>query len=122
MNKLDEALAHATRALAIVEKAGSDGEPRLPGALEDLCEVQLARDQPAACLPLAERAVTLIEARGAEADPQELADGRYLIARAMWDAKLDRAKARALAVQARAEEPGADRQRVVADWLTAHRL
>ncbi len=122
MHELDEALAHATRAVAIVEKAGADGEPRLPGALEDLCEVQLARDQPAACVPLATRAVALIEARGKDADPQELADGRYLIARAMWDAKQDRTKARALAVQAQAEEPGADRQQVVADWLTAHRL
>jgi len=121
-HQLDEALAHASRAVAIIEKAGPDGEPRLPGALEDLCEVHLARDKPAECLPLATRAVELIEARGNDADPQELADGRYLIARAMWDAKQDRVRARALAARAQAEEPDAVRQQVVAAWLRAHPL
>ena len=121
-HQLDEALAHASRAVAIIEKAGPDGEPRLPGALEDLCEVHLARDKPSECLPLATRAVELIEARGNDADPQELADGRYLIARAMWDAKQDRVRARALAARAQAEEPDAVRQQVVAAWLRAHPL
>ena len=121
-NKLDEALAHASRAVAIIEKAGRDGEPRLPGAVEDLCEVYIARDQPASCLPLAVRVVALIEAHGKDSDPQELADGRYLIARAMWDAKQDRARARALAAQAQAEEPDAERQQVVAAWLRSHPL
>jgi len=72
--------------------------------------------------PLATRAVELIEARGNDADPQELADGRYLIARAMWDAKQDRVRARALAARAQAEEPDAVRQQVVAAWLRAHPL
>ena len=98
--------------------------PSLMGhsALEDLGEVYLARDQPAPCIPLARRAVELIEALGKGSDPQELADGRYLIARAMWDAHQDRPRARALAVQAQAEEPDAERQQVNAAWLTAHVL
>ncbi|CAN5629402.1 hypothetical protein BH11MYX1_BH11MYX1_28630 [soil metagenome] len=121
-HELDEALAHANRAVAIIEKAGPDGEPRLPGALEDLCEVHIARAKPAECIPLAERAVKLLEAHGHDSDPQELADGRYLIARARWDANQDRPRARALAVQAQAEEPDAERQQVVADWLKAHVL
>ena len=119
---LASALVHARRAIEIIEKAGIDGEPRLPGALEDLCEVDLARDTPAECIPLAERAVKLTEARGKDADPQELADGRYLIARAMWDANQDRPRARGLAVRAQTEEPDVERQHEVAAWLAAHRL
>ena len=120
LNRLPEALAAARRAVAIVEKAGADGEQRLAGALSDLCEVEIAMDKPADCIPQAQRAVAAITARGATANPLELADARYVLARAMWEAKLDRPRARQIAMQAQAEHPLAERRQVMADWLAQH--
>jgi predicted Ser/Thr protein kinase len=120
LDRLPEALAAAHRALAIIEKAGVDGEQRLAGALSDLCEVEIAMDKPADCVPHAQRAVAAITVRGAGADPLELADARYVLARAMWEAKLDRPRARQIAVQAQAEHPLAERRQIMADWLAQH--
>ena len=120
MSQLPEALAAAQRAVAIVEKAGADGEQRLAGALSDLCEVEIAMDKPADCVPQAQRAIAAINARGPTADPLELADARYVLARAMWEAKQDRPRARQIALQAQAEHPLAERRQVMAAWLTQH--
>jgi len=121
-NRLDEALVAAQRALAIIEKHGADGEQRLPGALSDLCEVQIAREKPDLCIPSAERAIQIIEHRGDGADPLELADARYVLARAMWEAKRDRPRARRLALQVQADHPLAERRQVIAAWLDQHPL
>ncbi|MEO6772059.1 MAG: serine/threonine-protein kinase [Kofleriaceae bacterium] len=121
LGRLPEALVAAQRALAIVEQAGADGEQRLAGALADLCEVEIAMARPADCIPHAQRAVAAITARGAATDPVELADARYVLARAMWEANHDRPRARRLAVQAEAEHPLAERRKVIADWLAQHR-
>jgi eukaryotic-like serine/threonine-protein kinase len=122
-NRLDDAFVAASRALKIIEHAGVDGEQRLPGALSDLCEVQIAQEKPRDCLPNAKRAVSLIEAKGPGADPLELGDARYLLARAMWDAnKADRPSALLVAAQAAEEHPLAERRKIIADWITQHRL
>ncbi|HEY6034079.1 MAG TPA: hypothetical protein VIV58_07465, partial [Kofleriaceae bacterium] len=81
---------------------------------------EIAMDKPADCVPQAQRAVAAITARGATADPLELADARYVLARAMWEAKLDRPRARQIAMQAQAEHPLAERRQVMADWLAQH--
>jgi len=120
LNRLPEALVAAQRALAIVEKAGTDGEQRLAGALSDLCEVEIAMDKPADCIPHGQRAVAAITARGVDADPLELADARYVLARAMWEAKLDRPHARQIAMQAQAEHPLAERRQIMSEWLAQH--
>ena len=122
-NRLDDAFVAASRALTIIEHAGVDGEQRLPGALSDLCEVQIAQEKPRDCLPNAKRAVTLIEAKGPGADPLELGDARYLLARALWDAnKADRPGALLVAAQAAEEHPLAERRKIIADWIAQHRL
>ncbi|MFT3692797.1 MAG: serine/threonine-protein kinase [Kofleriaceae bacterium] len=122
LNRLPEADAAATHALQIIEAAGADGEQRLAGAISDLCEVQIAEAKPAACIPNAERAIEVIESHGAGADPLELADTRYVMARAMWDAKLDRPRALKLAAQAMAEHPVPDRKAIIAAWIKDHPL
>ncbi len=120
LNRLDEAFATAGHALAIIEHAGPEGEPRLPGALDDLCEVQLARDHAADCVRSAERAVALIEKDGPGADPVELADARYVLARVLWDAKRERPRARQLAERAEHEHPIEERRQIIAAWLKTH--
>jgi tetratricopeptide (TPR) repeat protein len=120
LHRYDEAFAAASRALEIIEKAKTDGEPRLPGALSDLCEVQIAQDKDADCIPNVERAIALIEAKGPGADPLELADARYLLARAMWEAKRDRPRALQIAAQAEHEHPLAERRKIIADWIAQH--
>jgi tetratricopeptide (TPR) repeat protein/predicted Ser/Thr protein kinase len=121
LDRLDDASVAAKRALELIEKAGVDGEQRLPGALSDLCEVELAQDKSRDCLANAQRAVSLIEAKGKGADPLELGDARYLVARAMWEAdKTKHAQALQVAAQAAEEHPLAERRKIIADWIAAH--
>lgn len=121
LNRLPEAEQAAAHALKIIEAAGPDGEQRLAVAISDLCEVQIAANKPAACIPNAKRAIAVVESHGPGADPLELADTRFVLARAMWDAKLDRPGAVKLAAQAMAEHPLADRKAAIGAWLEAHR-
>jgi tetratricopeptide (TPR) repeat protein len=87
------------RALAIAEPATGPDHPMVAYALVGLAEVALAQHDPAAALPHAERAAAIRE-RG-EVMPSERAQTRFLLARALESDHGARARARALAEQAR---------------------
>lgn len=116
---LDEALALDTRALALLEAAGKDG-PVLAAALVGLGETHLRAARPAAAIPVLERALPLL---GAD-ERERLAELRFALARALWDARADRPRALALAAEARealAAAPAlAGRVEAVTRWLAAH--
>ncbi|HEY0255726.1 MAG TPA: hypothetical protein VGC41_29555, partial [Kofleriaceae bacterium] len=82
---------------------------------------QISRNEAAACIPLAEHAIAVVESHGAGADPMELADVRYVLARAMWDAKRDRPGALKIAARAEAEHPVPDRKKAIEAWIVQHK-
>jgi len=119
LNRLDEALVAAQRAVAVLEKLGPAGQNRLAVALVDVCEVQIARDKAADCIPVAERALALAEKRPADANPGDLAEAQFMLARLLWEAHRDDQKARTLA-QAAEQGPNADQNAKIHAWLETH--
>jgi tetratricopeptide (TPR) repeat protein len=116
-----EALPHAKRAVALAETLPDEGKlARAMGGV--LGQVQLALQQPAQALPLLQAALKQAEADPAKVAPGELPYLRFLVARAAWEARQDRAAALTLARHALAglEGPGTAlyRPRVEA-WLAA---
>jgi serine/threonine-protein kinase len=115
LGRLDEARAALERAQAIREKAGPD-HPDLAEPLLGLGELHLARRRPADALPPLERALRLHN-RGQEASI------RLTLAEALWQSGGDRARARALAGEARESyermrhAPGLA---AATRWLAAH--
>jgi tetratricopeptide (TPR) repeat protein len=119
-NKLDEALVEAKQGIALLEKLGPDGAPRLAEGLDDLCEVQLARGHAAEAIPVAERALALVTERGVGANPGDVADTQFIYARLLWEVNRDRPRARAMIEHAHDAHPDADRKALMAAWLQAH--
>ncbi|HEX4452902.1 MAG TPA: serine/threonine-protein kinase [Kofleriaceae bacterium] len=117
----DGAIASDREAVTIYEQLGADGTVRLGPALDDLCEQLLVVKRYADCRPMAERALAMLEAKPADANPQELADARLMVAKVLWETHGDHAKARALARSAVATGVEPDRKQLATDWLAAHR-
>jgi tetratricopeptide (TPR) repeat protein/predicted Ser/Thr protein kinase len=118
--RLDEARDEQQHAIAILEKVGADGASRVAGALVELADMELDRKHPELALPLCERALKLAEARPAEANPGELSDARFTLARTLDLLKRDPQRARALAEKARTT--ASDDQRPAIDaWLEEKR-
>jgi tetratricopeptide (TPR) repeat protein/predicted Ser/Thr protein kinase len=119
----DDAKAMYERSLAIREQALGPDHPRLAYALIGLGEVALHRRRAAEAVPLAERARTLRET--ADVSATDIAEARFLIARAMADAGKSRVEAAALAEQAlHAYQAAGDATREelteVERWLATH--
>jgi tetratricopeptide (TPR) repeat protein len=122
--ELTRAAEHYARALALLERSHDAGFAGLAKPLVGQGLLALAAGRPAAALPLLERALAL-----GIADTAKLAEARLALARALWDARVDRHRARALAEQARDELATtgavASRARIGAElgeWLAAHPL
>jgi eukaryotic-like serine/threonine-protein kinase len=123
----DEATRLHARALASLEKALGPDHPDLAYPLMGLGKVALAQHRPSDAVPLAARAVALREQRGIAAEL--LAEARFALAQALWDApsdaSRDRTRARVLAEQGRdvfratGKSRAADLAKVEA-WLVAH--
>ncbi len=95
------AITHFERGLAIVEKALGRDHQRVAYHLVGLGKAFLEISQPQRAVEASRRAVTVFVAT--HAAPAELGEARFVLARALWDAKLERATARALAIQAAAD-------------------
>jgi eukaryotic-like serine/threonine-protein kinase len=120
--RYDEAKVLFGQALDISERALGGEHPALASALLGLVRVALAQDASQDAVPLAERALSL---REKTASPTvAIAEARFLLAVALWDAGRERARARELARTARDEyrEVGGDPTElaVVEAWLDAH--
>jgi hypothetical protein len=75
-------------------------------------------------IELLERAIAMRQE--AETPPRQLADMRFILATALWNATRDRGRARALAQQAfdvyaQAGAPYLDQRDEVATWIREHR-
>jgi tetratricopeptide (TPR) repeat protein/tRNA A-37 threonylcarbamoyl transferase component Bud32 len=117
--RIDEAIAEEQKAIDILAHVGDDGASRMPSALVELADMQLDRKHPELALPIAERAVKLAEARPADANPGELADARFLLARTLDLMKRDPKRVRALVEQA--QKTASEESKPAIDaWLTAH--
>jgi tetratricopeptide (TPR) repeat protein/predicted Ser/Thr protein kinase len=122
-HKHDEALASYRRALAIWQNKLAADHPFFATTLTGIGETELDRRQPVPALTSLERALPI-----AEKHPDDLialAETRFALARAMWDAARDRSRALTLANAARNAYAGARGQKeqlaAVDAWLTTHR-
>jgi tetratricopeptide (TPR) repeat protein len=121
-----EALEEAQRSLAIREKLVR--EKTLPAtsadlafSLENIGQAYLGLHRPQDAIPVLERAIALHEKN--EHDAPEMAEARYALARALWDAGKDKKRAAALAELARTGYSASkDDERVatVARWQQEH--
>jgi serine/threonine-protein kinase len=102
--RLDDAIADSLRALAIREKALGPDHPYVATSLVQVGGGYLERGRAAAALPILERALQIRTAH--DAAPDDLAEARFAVARALAATHGDRARARALAEQARATYAG----------------
>ncbi|MBL8975495.1 MAG: tetratricopeptide repeat protein, partial [Myxococcales bacterium] len=122
MQQPQAALASFERAVA-AHRRDHPGHPDLGAHLTGVGIAHVEAGQPAAGIAPLEEAVAIFLA--APRDPLYLAQARFELARALWDSRRDRPRARSLAQQARqtySEQPGGDRFRVeVEAWLTTHR-
>ena len=96
--KLADAEKLFARALTIREKALGSDHPVVARSLIGLAEVAIARGRAADAVAPAERAIEIREAH--DVAPAELARARFVLARALTEAKQDRPRAVALARQA----------------------
>jgi tetratricopeptide (TPR) repeat protein len=120
LDRLDEAAEHYERAIATWEAALGPRYPKIAMSLVGLAEIALTRDDHVTARERAERALELRES--GQVAPTQLAEARFLLARALWPERGERARARRLAEQALATyaeeggiyEPDAAR---VEQWL-----
>jgi tetratricopeptide (TPR) repeat protein/predicted Ser/Thr protein kinase len=118
--RLPDAIAEMRRALAILDKLGSDAESRIVGALTEIAEYELAAHQPVLALAHAEQAVAQAARRPADANPAELGDAKFVLARALWDTRHDRVRSRKLAEEAGPLIVEAARRAELERWLREH--
>ena len=121
--RLDEAERLYQRVLQIREKSLGPEHARLSFPLAGLARVALARDRPRDAAPLAERALRLRQKATSQA--RELAEDRFLAARAIVHEPDQAARARTLAIQAREGFAAAGAVKVkelseVDAWLAKH--
>ena len=121
----EEAELYHRRALQILEKALGTDHPDLAYSLLGLAEIALAQEDFDSARAHAERAVSIRQA--SEVAPLLLAEARFVLARASWPDRSQRARARILAEQARdalVELGDAQRELLVEaeQWLAEHRV
>ncbi|MBF5044840.1 tetratricopeptide repeat protein [Aggregicoccus sp. 17bor-14] len=121
MHRPAEARPHLERALALYARAHKADHPLAADALTALGEAHLQQGHPEQALPLLERAARI--RADANVATLETAQTHLLLAEALWQVGRQRARAQALALQARAElsRPGGEALHAEAEhWLAQH--
>ncbi|MEX1368416.1 MAG: serine/threonine-protein kinase [Nannocystaceae bacterium] len=125
--RYEDALGYYGRALEIEEKALGVDHPLVAFSLVGLANVALKMGKPVLAREHAERAVSIRDE--GKVPPEELAEARLVLARALWDERSERSRAVLLAEQARDElaaigaEGDAEEYLVEAEaWLATHRV
>ncbi len=118
----DRGLPYIERAIPIMEHSLGARHPYLVTALTTLGKCQLARHRPAAAVAPLERALAIADDRAG--DPVMTALTQFALARALWDSKRSRGRARKLAEAARAAwekspDRASDELAEVTEWLAA---
>src|SRR5262249_43048584 len=98
------------------------GHIYLTAPLTGLGKVALARGQASRAIELVEAALAIAERNADRITPRELAEIRFVLARALWDGGGDRARARALARQAADGQAGRKGPELaeIRAWLARH--
>jgi tetratricopeptide (TPR) repeat protein/tRNA A-37 threonylcarbamoyl transferase component Bud32 len=111
------------RALAIWERTVGRDHPHASFSLMGLARVAIAEGSPAGAVAHLERALAIRSAN--ELDPNMIAETQFLLARALWDAKGDRKRARELAESARTtwakDAAWSSNVELVDEWLAKRR-
>jgi tetratricopeptide (TPR) repeat protein len=120
-----EAYGYFERALGIREKALSAEHPDVASSLTGLGQALLGQGRPADARGYLERALSIRTAN--EVDPLVLAETRFALAQALWDAPVDADRARARELAELARDVYVDAGEVVAKqrgeserWLATH--
>jgi eukaryotic-like serine/threonine-protein kinase len=121
-NRMPEAFVEINKSVAILEKAGADGEPRMMGVLIELAEYQIVDKQPAVAVATAERALAITAKRPADANPVELGQIKFVLARALWDSNKDRKRARSLVMESVELSKSPNEREMYQMWLREHSL
>ncbi len=121
--KPDEARADFERALGILQKANGREHPDVGTQLVGIGATLVATKKPAAALPFLQRAMAIYASKPPSAE--KLAEAKLTLAKALWDANADRARARALGQEAARDYASlgafTERERQDADrWVAAH--
>jgi len=116
-----DALAEEQRALAVMDKVLAPDNVEVAAPLTGIGRAEVGLGRARDAIPVLERALALRVAAGR--DPVDVAETRFALARALWDGGGDRARAHALATEARAAYAGGrgatDRAEIDA-WLRRH--
>jgi tetratricopeptide (TPR) repeat protein/predicted Ser/Thr protein kinase len=119
-----ESQEHFERAIKNHEQAVGGDHEMMAFSLSGLGEAMIERHQPAAAIPILERALAIFEANHSQ--PARKAIARWFLVRALWDSKRDRKRARELANQVKADvadakDPTSQQIRAaVTAWLAKH--
>jgi tetratricopeptide (TPR) repeat protein len=125
LKRYDASIDQLERAIAASEKALAPDAEQLGNALTALGDTYRAKGEPERALPVLEKAMA--SRREGKSGPAEVAKTRWAMAQALWNASKSRARARRLAVQARAvlaELKDTRTRQIVADidrWLARSR-
>ncbi|MDF1561596.1 MAG: serine/threonine-protein kinase [Deltaproteobacteria bacterium] len=125
LKRYREAIEALSRALALSEVALGPDHPRHIYQLQAIGEAHLGLGEHAEALAVSERAARLAREAPADFDPTVLADAEFVHARALWPQKVQRKRARALALHA-AERYVAlgqtehEEYRKMLSWLSSH--
>jgi tetratricopeptide (TPR) repeat protein/predicted Ser/Thr protein kinase len=123
LDEHEQAKAHFERALGIFERELGDKHAHVSYPLLGLAEIALEQQRAADALPLAERGLVLRDQPGSP--PRDVADARFILARALWETGGSRSRAHDLAMQARASFQAEDASKSVGEvdaWLASHEL
>jgi tetratricopeptide (TPR) repeat protein len=120
LEEYEQANTHFERALAIFESELGDAHSHVSYPLLGLAEIALEQQRAADALPMAERGLALREQPGV---PQrDVADARFILARALLETGGSRTRAHDLAMQARESFQTADASKAVGKvdaWLAS---
>ena len=119
----EQAKTHYERALVIFESELGAGHVNVSYPLLGLAEIALEQRRFEDALPLAERGFTLRDQPGAPA--KDVADARFILAQALWEAGGSRSRAHELATEARQNFLDANASKSadkVDAWLASHEL
>jgi eukaryotic-like serine/threonine-protein kinase len=121
-NRMPEAFVEIGRSVAILEKAGAAGEPRMMGVLAELAEYQIVDHKPELGVVTAERALAITAKRPADANPVEVGQIKFVLARALWDSNKDRKRARNLVLESVELSKSPNEREMYQTWLREHPL